>query len=104
MEPTVRDSYLVLHHYSHNCITNTSSKSTWSNYQQCKCFHSNLSAQPKQTHMMSFNVPYLVTLITSETNLMSITIFFFFFLFKNGGSSYKNDLFPCSLTACLVNA
>lgn len=27
---------------------------------------------------MSFNVPYLVTLITSETNLMSITIFFFF--------------------------
>lgn len=101
MEPTVRDSYLVLHHYSHNCITNTSSKSTWSNYQQCKCFHSNPSAQPKQTHMMSFNVPYLVTLITSETNLMSITIFF---LFKNGGSSYKNDLFPYSLTACLVNA
>lgn len=78
MEPTVRDSYLVLHHYSHNCITNTSSKSTWSNYQLCKCFHSNPSAQPKQTHMMSFNVPYLVTLITSETNLMSITIFFFF--------------------------
>lgn len=50
--------------------------------------------------MMSCNVPYLVMLITSETNLMSITIFF-----KNGGSpSYKNDLFPCSLTACLVNA
>lgn len=81
MEPTVRDGYLVLHHYSHNCITNTLSKSTWSNYQQCKCFHSNPSAQPKQTHMMSFNVPYLVMLITSETNLMSITFFFFSFLF-----------------------
>lgn len=78
MEPTVRDGYLVLHHYSHNCIANTLSKSTWSNYQQCKCFHSNPSAQPKQTHMMSFNVPCLVMLITSETNLMSITIFFLF--------------------------
>lgn len=102
MEPTVRDGYLVLHHYSHNCITNTLSKSTWSNYQQCKCFHSNPSAQPKQTHMMSFNVPYLVMLITSETNLMSITFFFFSFFKKKGGSSYKNDLFPALLLPVLL--
>lgn len=102
MEPTVRDSYLVLHHYSHNCITNTSSKSTWSNYQQCKCFHSNLSAQPKQTHMMSFNVPYLVTLITSETNLMSITIFFSFFFLKMVVHLIKMIYFPALLLPVLL--